>query len=228
MLYIYNACGNIIALCEDQLLSSEKLQTLPLPSQPIDQYILWSEQHESVIVKIYNSDLSPASQCGNGLRALAHHLNKHKLSARINDNLFTCIKEQDRFWVNMGRVKHTQQLSKTAYEINYNNQHIVSLTKSIDANLISQWHKSHNVSFVFGARSNAFNITTYERGCGFTGACASATCAAAEVLYLQTQQSSWVAQNACGKIRLKRLESEWWQTGHVALLEAIKTSFVGI
>ncbi len=220
MLYVYDVGGNTIALAENKhniQLSSIRQAIF------FDQLIVWSRSDSTVTLEIYNYDGSKAAQCGNGLSALAHHLDIKDISILIHPNIYRAVYLNCRYWVAMGEAEIIQ-LNESIYEVSIGNKHIISLNQPYDEELNKAWKQSHNISHIFTSDMHNILISTYERGCGRTGSCASASTAACALLkHLNQSYNSWLVHNPSGLIEVFYQQDNFFQSGFPALIKQVKT-----
>jgi diaminopimelate epimerase len=209
MLHIYNVGGNIIALC----------QNTAFRHYPVayDQLIIWREG-PCVSIQIFNKDQSRAYQCGNGLTALATHLNQDQLTIHIDRKQYIALKKQSGFWINMKQVM-IRKIKHGLYEADVGNKHLITLFEPTPA-LLKEWLTSHNISFTKSTQ-NPIQIQTHERGCGLTGSCASASVAVSAIMAEKTQQLQWTVRSPKGTIKTHQINGDWWQQGHATLIKTL-------
>ncbi|MDC3180602.1 hypothetical protein OAT84_00445 [Gammaproteobacteria bacterium] len=221
MLYIYDVGGNVILLCARR---STDLLPLFLKNVYYDQLIIWDQSGSSVSVEILNRDGSIALQCGNGLSALAKHLKQTVVDIYIGEKKYRAKYENQRFWVEMGAVL-INQVSDILFEVNAGNKHIISLNDNaqlIDHQLMHKWQKTHNISRICQFYPHHIGILTFERGCGYTGSCASASTAACAVLHqIHNKEPSWLVSNPSGLIQVTYNTSAYYQSGSPTLIKTL-------
>lgn len=154
---------------------------------------------------VFNADGSIAKNCGNGLRCAAHYLfnnAKHSdsLVLEILDRQFSCRRvDNDEIEVDMGQATlldldeiYLTSIDKpaTRARVAVGNDHLViyvkALIKEYDGILheVLQTHSSStmNIGFLSHDEDGRLISRVYERGVGFTLACASGACAASIML----------------------------------------------
>ena len=128
--FTYSALGNIIALVPLKHHRSKSLQAITTLHPNVDQILIYAQHHKLINVQIYNKDLSPAQQCGNGLRALAYHLNLTNLVFQVSNKYYDGYKINDSYWINMGAATYHsyQKTQHSAYHrIHIGNEHAIFL-----------------------------------------------------------------------------------------------------
>ncbi|UTC24521.1 hypothetical protein MMH89_04730 [Candidatus Comchoanobacter bicostacola] len=215
MIHLYSALGNIIVLFPalPPLKKHTAIIKALLSKAYFDQIIYYERTNKQCNTIIQNRDGSYAQQCGNGLRALAHHLRQPRLDIVINNNAYLALQEDGCYWVDMGAPSFVKQLNDL-FEVSLGNNHIISLSPTRE-DLIKQWSQTHNISFVQQVTQNTFKIKTYERGCGWTACCASASTAASIALYKLSPQHIWHALHDEGTLNIHKQNRQWLQTGPV-------------
>jgi diaminopimelate epimerase len=219
MLYIYNVGGNIIALVEDK--HRPHIHDVRQVS-PFDQLIIWRQQDFAVILDIYNFDGSKAAQCGNGLSALAYHLNLERISISIDKTIYHAFSLNRKHWIMMGCAE-IKNIDENIYDVRIGNKHIITLNQPYDEKLNKTWEKSHNISHVCTSDQYNISIRTYERGCGRTGSCASASTATCALLkYLNQDLNSWLVYNPSGLIEVIYQQNQFFQSGFPNLIDQLR------
>ena len=224
--FIYSAAGNIIALihCSLSYIFPNKELKAFMMHHNVDQTLLYYHNDNQTHVSIINHDLTYAQQCGNGLRALAHHLSIKKVSFIIDKKRYCAQYNQDQYWVNMGQGQYLgaiQLLGHTFHDISMGNQHaLVILPNLKHLKIPKELCHQYNVSFMNIQSSGNITIKTFERGVGWTQACASA-CSAATFLAnrLHPDQNRWTIYNPGGMISTHVHQSHIYQTGPVKLIK---------
>lgn len=164
-------------------------------------------------VLFFNSDSSPASTCGNGLRCIAKYLfdqnivsiNEFKINLP-NRTVDVIIENNDQIQINMGSF-----LINAPYFINYKNQniqvvqlsltnnHLVVILDDLSKLSILEFVDHINNEIVHDANIEFVNVISkaevlmrvWERGVGETKACGSGACASLLALnYLEQLNSS--------------------------------------
>ncbi len=168
-----------------------------------DQFLLYKEEEKFCEVIIYNSDGSRARACGNGTRCLAKLIASRKglanLTLKVGDRNLDCFMEADgNVTVNMGKVSFSGTNDKILelsrlYSMDFKeiicadigNPHLVifgnlsEADKEILAKRLSEediFPDGVNVNFA-SLRDGKIFLSVWERGAGFTLACASGACA---------------------------------------------------
>lgn len=214
-IHIYSACGNIIGLSQNN-----RLSVPPNHLKLIDQLIIYQNNH----LTIYNQDGSLAKQCGNGLRALAHHLGPSNHSFYINDQIYHTHYQAPDHWVQFPLPTHSleKHLHIPYVLINVGNLHALFDYKLKDQYpLLMPLLIDYNISFM-KITNNIIEITTYERGVGYTESCGSAACAAAYLASLTSSNKTWKVKSK-GGILTTTITDVVLQTGPVTKLEKIST-----
>lgn len=155
---------------------------------------------------IFNSDGSPAEQCGNGARCIARFIRNTGLSDKDELRLLTAdkitstrLEADDTVTVEISEpcVEATPYHLKIAgqtvsfYEAHVGNPHALILAQEIDATEVNtigaqlsihqHFSQGSNVGFMQINTPNHIHLQVYERGSGLTLACGSGACAAVAV-----------------------------------------------
>lgn len=214
-MHIYSACGNIIGLTPDnnRLFIQDNLAS-------IDQLIVY----QGNMLTIYNQDGSLATQCGNGLRALAYHLGPYSHSFYIKQQIYYTYYRESSHWVQFPLPTH---MLKKHLDIPYALINIGNLHAIFDFKSSNQYPRlmplleNYNISFI-QIINDVIKITTYERGVGYTESCGSAACAAAYFASLSSSNITWKVQSKGGTLTTTITDTVL-QTGLVTQLEQINT-----
>jgi|GEM_PF-5585454 diaminopimelate epimerase len=214
-LTIYNACGNIIGI----LTNPHK----PFPKEILklcDQLLVYHAPR----IKIYNQDGSKATQCGNGLRALAHHLGEKNNTFYIENTPYQSWYRNHQHWL---EIPLPQQITDSSYQnIPYKAINVGNLHALFGQNMLPHYPKltplqqTHNISFLEIIGQN-IHIKTYERGVGFTASCGSA--AAASAFLAQSHYPNihtWKIQSKGGEL-ITNVDQSILQTGPVSSISHI-------
>lgn len=218
-LHVYSATGNVVGLLLYQKVSPQDLHRYF--KNPIEQILVSDTKHR---ITIYNRDGSTADHCGNGLRALAHHLKRKKIIFYVNGRAHTAQRLDNQYWISIGapvspiRKKHFEYIPY--HEVSLGNQHLIFDKKWVDhiQLLHPPFSKHFNLSFI-DITPKQIEIETFERGCGWTEACGSASAAA---VYVASREyptiKSWTAINTGGVIQMAFTAEGIIQTGQVKKL----------
>ncbi|MEC7030222.1 MAG: hypothetical protein VXW87_00940 [Pseudomonadota bacterium] len=246
MLHVYSATGNIIGLIETK--------SLPKPEEPvvykdiltthsIDQLIFY---HPSTLrLIIFNRDGSVAKNCGNGLRALGHHLGQTNIEADFKLEILPHKKPvliQNIYsettlttWVQVGQPyiqKHTHTIQSPPYTLlSVGNDHLIVWNHPICNNLIKAFNTEYNISFAYTlpqiySNSNTptrLYLRTYERGVGWTAACGSAAACLTTLAnhLIARDQCKWEVHTLGGILKNKITPKGIFQTGSIKKLSSL-------
>lgn len=250
MLHVYSAAGNIIGILKTTktLPSSLPVPLSLLDKHHIDQLILYHPL--SLQIKIFNRDGSVAKNCGNGLRALGHHLYKHSPSPsdlchiQLNNQTYWLHNKSHgptvETWVQVGQpiIKCSTSLEQgiTPYTLmSVGNDHLVVWNYPICIKLISAYCQQFNVSFAYTlpdipSKPNTpfpIYLQTYERGVGWTQSCGSAAAcmtALAQHYFPNTLNLKWEINTPGGVLKTQMTPEGIIQTGAVNTISEIQIS----
>lgn len=212
-IFIYSAAGNIIGISP----LSECCTSPPYIPKDIDQLLVYSINQERVFVTIYNQDFSLASQCGNGLRALAYHL-KQVLPFVVNNIQYSAFSIANDIWISMNLpLAHTEHvIDGIPYSlINIGNHHAVfDWAQQTNINLLKDRLPEYNLSFYYNRGTHLY-IRTHERGSGWTGSCASACSAISYLAHRQSAHSYFICICPSGVLNVYCSQNSIYQTGPV-------------
>jgi len=210
--YKMHGLGNdfIIINAINENISIDKLNIKKLANRNIgigfDQLLLLQpSKNADVLCKIYNSDGSEASQCGNGMRCVARFLHEQKLKSGAKLSIETIsgivdanIDSYDKISVEMGEpsfstnekhiIKTPNNKSFESHLLSIGNDHLIVFVDKLDMNHLSEINNliqnnftqfnGINAGFAEILDKNNIELKTFERGAGKTLACGSNACAA--------------------------------------------------
>ena len=217
MVYVYSATGNIIGLLAARHPKAPSPKFLAYHN--IDQLLIYHP--DTFEITIYNQDGSTAPQCGNGLRAIGHHLQKN-IAVSINQKVFH-IKYRDGIAIaNIGLPSSIEPVlinKEKGSKVIIGNSHLVFQTPP-DTSIIENHHQDFNISFIKRAK-DTFTIQTYERGAGWTKSCGSAASASAIVLSQETQNNQWQVITDGGTLSINIQPDGCYISGDVTPLQSV-------
>lgn len=135
-------------------------------------------------MRIFNSDGSEATNCGNGLRCagdlLMHELGKDEVNIALADRTVKARRTENGIAVEMGAVRISRQ-SQTYVDIEIGNPHTVFFeTAQLFEDTIPE---DRNIEIVTGQVADHVYIDIIERGAGRTHACGSGACATTAAIW---------------------------------------------
>lgn len=213
---IYSACGNIIGIITNPLLPPSLSQLLP----KVDQLLVLKGQE----LTIYNQDGSLAKQCGNGLRALAVHINQPSITVSVFNQQYQAFRHKNTYWVQLPLPtilykEHYCQIPFTLVDVG-NLHALFDMQYLSSQKALSPLQSYYNVSF-FSQEKNTIHIKTYEKGVGETESCGSAACAAAFLAAQSSTTKQWFVRSQGGLLTTTLSNNHILQTGNVKLIEHI-------
>ncbi len=155
-------------------------------------------------ISIFNSDGSYGNMCLNGLRCVALYLYRkhnfaHTFSLLMNNTRIICSVFNDtvEMSIPLGKYKTHMSVATThkvikGHYVDVGNPHFLIEEHATQEWLSSNAHliqkhetfcKNVNVSCIWKKNNNAYQMLTFERGCGITQACSSAIVAAVTMLF---------------------------------------------
>ena len=146
-----------------------------------DQLLVLLAHNESdAFMRIFNTDGSEASNCGNGLRCvgdlLMRKLNKESVTIALKDRSVTARRTENGIAVEMGPANVSGQ-TEAHVDIEIGNAHSVffEATEAFPAD--------RNIEIVTGQVADHVYLDIIERGAGRTLACGSGACAATAAIW---------------------------------------------
>ena len=146
-----------------------------------DQLLVLLAHNESdAFMRIFNTDGSEASNCGNGLRCvgdlLMRKLNKESVTIALKDRSVTARRTENGIAVEMGSATVSGQ-TEAHVDIEIGNAHSVffEATEAFPAD--------RNIEIVTGQVADHVYLDIIERGAGRTLACGSGACAATAAIW---------------------------------------------
>lgn len=146
-----------------------------------DQLLVLLAHNESdAFMRIFNTDGSEASNCGNGLRCvgdlLMRKLNKESVTIALKDRSVTARRTENGIAVEMGPATVSGQ-TEAHVDIEIGNAHSVffEATEAFPAD--------RNIEIVTGQVADHVYLDIIERGAGRTLACGSGACAATAAIW---------------------------------------------
>lgn len=203
-----HGCGNDFLIIDnrDQAVSLNKNQIIQLANYKqsigFDQLLLIENSNiADVAIKIFNSDGSEVSACGNGSRCVAKLIleesNKDKTTISAEDRVLSAKYQDNLIAINMGKAelapKDIKFSNLTGTFVEIGNPHVVVNIEDLEnldilkyGPLIendSRFPNKVNVNFVEIIDRDSIKLRTWERGVGATLACGTGACASFYCLY---------------------------------------------
>lgn len=193
-----HGCGNDFLIIDNRNImlkfTPEQVKNLAdyKKSVGFDQLLLIENSSSAdAAIRIYNSDGSEASACGNGSRCIAKLILEETGNSSITistaNRILTAKRQDHLIAINMGQAK----LIDNYVEIG--NSHVVISTDNLDVLNISEagplatknqtFSNKLNVNFVQVINRELIHLRTFEHGVGATLACGSGACASFFYLY---------------------------------------------
>lgn len=142
--------------------------------------VLEKSETADAAMRIFNSDGTEASNCGNGLRCvgqlLIQQLGKECVSIALADRNVNAEATVNGICVDMGAATVTD-FTAAHSDINIGNEHRVFFEAT------EEFPSDRNVEIVTGQIANHVYIDIIERGAGRTPACGSGACATAAAIW---------------------------------------------
>lgn len=157
-----------------------------------------SSTEASISMKIFNSDGSEASACGNGTRCVAKYIFDSEKIDRITiatkERILLVFKDDESIAVNMGKGEILEENIEfdnyTGHLVNVGNTHIILINLDLNFEkygpLIEndlRFPNRVNVNFANIVNRNLINLKVWERGAGATLACGTGACASFFLLF---------------------------------------------
>ncbi len=146
-----------------------------------DQLLVLLAHNESdAFMRIFNSDGTEATNCGNGLRCvgdlLMRELNKESVTIALKDRSVTVSRSGDGIAVEMGAAVIGEQ-TEAHVDVEIGNPHSVFFEAT------EAFPEDRNIEIVTGQVADHVYLDIIERGAGRTLACGSGACAATAAIW---------------------------------------------
>lgn len=147
-----------------------------------DQLLVLLAHNESdAFMRIFNSDGTEATNCGNGLRCvgdlLMRELNKESVTIALKDRTVTASRSERGIAVEMGAATIGNR-TEAHVDIEIGNPHSVFFEAT------EAFPEDRNIEIVTGQVADHVYLDIIERGAGHTLACGSGACAATAAIWL--------------------------------------------
>lgn len=179
--YKLNTGGNDFIFVEDLELPLKTITQMSDRKFGIgcDQFFVYKVDGANLLVKIFNSDGSLAKNCGNGMLACGSLMSYlHGLKNFAVDTHF--IKMNIDIDEDVSRLTLPMPLIKGDF-VDVGNTHMVVLCD--DFNINESFSNEYNKNYIKIISDDEIEVSTIERGCGYTASCGSGNVSSAFFAY---------------------------------------------
>ena len=176
--------------------------------------VMEPSQKADCLMRIFNADGGEVSACGNGTRCVSKILGGETHTIEVGDRILQTINHENgdvSVYMGLPLAFYPQKIDQVeGFVIDVGNPHFVLKGVEKDA-VLGKFIENHslfpgriNVNFGHVGSRWDINLTTFERGVGFTKACGTGACATAFVFHHlgETDAAVWVNMEQ-GRLRIE-------------------------